>query len=190
MTLSKKGYKDLAKLLKDLKEICSSIAVGGKELAKEVNEFKEGLKKDFLFIRLYIKKLFESGTGMGFDGWIEFGNELSKRFEDISNEVQKVFDFHSRSEFVGIQKSIEELEHVSNPFLNNYDPTIKTLDRLQEFLAEIPNMVKSVPSMVYSEEKKRTATKDSLEWVAELQTLVDALDEAKAKILDLKRFKK
>lgn len=187
--MSKKRYKDLGKLIEHLNEICPGIAEGGKELAKGVNEFKEGLKKQFFFFRLLIKKEFESGTGMGFDEWVEFGNELSKRFEDISSAIEKVYDFHSKFEFERIPESIEELDHVASPFLNNYDQTIKTLDKLQNFMAEIPNGIKSVPSIVMSDEEKRTMAEDSLVWAADLKKLIVTLDDAKTKILTIKNFK-
>jgi len=190
-TLNKKEYKNLLTQLEDLKKICSGITAGSKELREKlITDLKERLKDLFLFVRLMITRDFKSSTGMSFDKWTEFADKICKHFEDISNVVERLYDCHSKGEFDKTTEIIDELEQVAKPFLQDYEDTIKSLGKLQKWLAEIPNTVKSVPPGFMSAEDKRTAIEESPKAAADLQKFVKALSEAKMKILTIKNFKK
>jgi len=188
--LNKQEYKELLPLLESLKELCSDIRTGGKELKDRlILGLKEDLKHHFFFIRLLVTREFESGTSMNFDRWAEFADRLSKQFEDIFNAAQKACNNYSESEFEKIPESLAQLEQAVNPFLENYDKTIEPLSKLRKWLAEAPDKIKSSPPGFISEEEKRAMTEDSLKGAADLKRLIEALDEAKTKILTIKNFK-
>jgi hypothetical protein len=178
-------------LLKSLKDVCSGIITGSKELKDRlILGFNEELKRHFFFIRLLITREFESGTGMNFDKWSEFVDTLSKRFEDIFNAAQKACDNCYESELEKIPESLAQLERAANPFLEDYVSTIESLSRLQKWLAGAPEAVKSAPPGVFSEEEKRAMVEGALQGAAGLKKLIEALDEAKTKILTVKNLKK
>jgi hypothetical protein len=189
--LNEQEYKELLQLLESLKTLCSGIATGGKVLKDRIIlGFKEELKHHFFFIRLLIEKEFEKGTGMNFDKWSEFGDKLSKRFEDIFNAVQNACDNCYESEFEKIPDSLAQLEQAANPFLENYDDTIESLSKLQKWLAGAPAATKSAPPGTFSDEQKRSMVEGALQGAADLKKLIAALDEAKTKIITIKNFKK
>jgi hypothetical protein len=178
-------------LLESLKEVCSGIATGGKELKDRIIlGFKEWVKHTFFFIRLLITKEFTSGTGMDFDKWTEFADKLSKHFEDIFNAAQKACDNCYESELEKIPESLAQLEQAANPFLEDYVSTIESLSRLQKWLTGAPESVKSAPPGVFSEEEKRAMVEGALQGADDLKKLIEALEEAKTKILTIKSFKK
>lgn len=187
--LSKKEYVGLAKLVEDLKETCSGIATGGKELAEGIKDFQHRLKRFFVFIRLLVEKDFKSSTGMSFEKWIEFGNKLSKLFEDITSAVQNVHDCYSESDFERISETLDELDHAATPFINDYDSMIDCITRLQKYSAETATGIKSIPSAILSDEEKQTIANDLSKSAVDLKKLISSLEEAKMKILDIKRFK-
>jgi membrane-associated HD superfamily phosphohydrolase len=189
--LSEQEYKELLPLLESLKDVCSGIITGGKELKDRlILGFKEELKHHFFFIRLLITKEFESGTGMNFDKWSEFADALSKRFEDIFNALQNVGDNCYESESEKIPESLTQLEQASNPFLENYNATVESLSKLQKWLAGAPEAAKSAPPGFFNEERKREMTEGALQGAADTKKLIEALEEAKTKILTIKSFKK
>lgn len=178
-------------MLESLKEVCSGIVTGSKELKDRlIAGVREDLKHLFFFIRLLITRDFESGTGMNLDEWTEFADKLSKRFEDILDAVQKTCDCCSASGFEKLNGSLAKLEQASDPFLSNYEDAIATLGKLQKWLAEVPNKIKSAPRGFIGEEEKRTMAEDSLKAVDDLKKSVQTLDEAKARILAIKNFRK
>ena len=187
--LNEKEYRKFLVSLESLKEICSDILVGSKELKERlITDLKESLKKLFFFIRLMVTKDFESSTGMSFDKWIEFAEKLSKQFGEISNAVQKIHDCYLKSQLERISESIDELEHTASPFLENYDYTLQSIGKLQKWLAETPNKVKSAPPGFIRDEEKREMIEGSSKAVADLQKFTEALVEAKIKILTIKDF--
>lgn len=191
MALNEKEYRDLLALLESLKEICSGITAGSKELKdKLIANLEERLKHYFFFVRRFVTRDFESNTGMSFGKWIEFADKLSKNFEEISNAVQKLYAYHSKGELERTPERIDELGQVAKTFLQDYEDTIKSLSRLQKWLATVPEAVKSVPPGFMSDEDKRTAIEESPEAVADLQKFVEALEQAKTKILTINNFKK
>ena len=182
-TLNKKEYRNLLTQLEDLKKICSGITAGSKELREKlITDLEERLKDLFLFVRLMITRDFESSTGMSFDKWTEFADKISKNFENISNVVERLYDCHSKGEFDKTTEIIDELEQVAKPFLQDYEDTIKSLSKLQKWLAEVPNGVKSAPPGFVSAEFKRIAMEESPKAAADLQRLIEALEEANTKI--------
>jgi len=190
VTLNKKEYVDLLALLESLKEICSGITAGSEELKDRLTTgLKEGMKHLFFFIRLIVTRDFESSTGMNFDKWIEFADKLSKNFEDISNAVQELYDCHSKGKLERTPERIDELEQAAKPFLESYEDTIRSLSKLQKWLAELPNATKSVPPGFMSAEDKRWAIEESPKTSADLQKFIEALEEANRKILIVKNFK-
>jgi len=189
--LNEQEYNELLPLLDSLRELCSEIATGGKELKDRVIlDFKELVKHTFFFIRLLITKEFKSGTGMDFDEWSEFADKLSKRFEDIFNAAQKACDNCHESELEKIPDSLAQLEQAADPFLENCEDTIESLSKLQKWLAGAPEAAKSAPPGVFSEEEKRTMVEGALQGAAELKKLIEALEKAKTKILTIKDFQK
>ena len=183
-------YKELLPLLESLKGVCSGIVAGSKELKDRlIVGVREDLGHLFFFIRLLITKDFESGTGMNLDKWTEFADKLSKRFEDILNAVQRTCDCCSASEFEKLNENLAQLEQVADPFLSNYEDTIETLGKLQKWLAEVPNKIKSAPPGFIGEEERRKMAEDSSKGVDDLKKLIQALDEARTRILTIKNFK-
>lgn len=177
-------------MLESLKGVCSGIVAGSKELKDRlIVGVREDLGHLFFFIRLLITKDFESGTGMNLDKWTEFADKLSKRFEDILNAVQRTCDCCSASEFEKLNENLAQLEQVADPFLSNYEDTIETLGKLQKWLAEVPNKIKSAPRGFIGEEEKRKMAEDSSKGVDDLKKLIQALDEARTRILTIKNFK-
>jgi hypothetical protein len=188
--LNAQEYKELLPLLESLKGVCSGIVAGSKELKDRlIVGVREDLGHLFFFIRLLITKDFESGTGMNLDKWTEFADKLSKRFEDILNAVQRTCDCCSASEFEKLNENLAQLEQVADPFLSNYEDTIETLGKLQKWLAEVPNKIKSAPRGFIGEEEKRKMAEDSSKGVDDLKKLIQALDEARTRILTIKNFK-
>lgn len=188
--MNKEKCGDLLPLLENLKEICSGITAGSKELKnKLIIDLRERVKRYFFFVRLTVTRDFESSTGMSFDKWIEFADKLSNQFENISNSLQKLYGYYSKGELKRAPERIDELEQIAKPFLQDYEDTIKSLSKLQKWLAEVPNAVKSVPSGFMSAEDKRTAIEENPKAVADLQKFIEAIEEAKTKILAIKNFK-
>ena len=187
--LSKKEYVGLTELVEELKETCSGIATGGKELAEGMKNFKNGLKRFFVFMRLMVKRDFKSSTDMSFDEWIEFGNKLSELFEDITTAVQQVHDCHSESNFEKIPETINELDRAAAPFINDCDSMMDSLAKLQKYSAEGVTGIQSISSAFLSDEEKQTIANDLSKTAVDLKKLISSLEEAKMKILDIKRFK-
>lgn len=189
--MNEQEHKELVPLLESLKDVCSSIITGSKELKDRlILGFKEELKRHFFFIRLLIAREFESGTHMNFDKWSEFADKLSKHFEEIFNATQKACDNCYESELDKIPESLAQLKQAANPFLENYDDIVEPLSRLQKWLAKQPEAIKSAPPGIFSDEEKRAMVEGALQGAADLEKLIAALDEAKTKILTTRNFKK
>ena len=187
--LNEQEYKELLPLLESLKEVCSGIATGSKELKDRlITGVKEDLGHLFFFIRLLITKDFESNTGMNLDKWTEFADKLSERFEDILNAVQRTYNCCSASGFEKLDENLEQLEQVDNAFSSNYEDTIGPLIKLQKWLAEAPNKIKSAPRGFIGEAEKPVIIEDSLKGADDLKKLIQALDEARTRILTIKNF--
>jgi hypothetical protein len=182
--LTEEGYKELLPLLESLKEVCSVIAAGSRELKDRlIAGVKERLKNLFFFIRLLITRDFESGTGMNLDKWTEFADKLSKRSEDILSAVRKTHDCSSAPGLKEFDESLAQLEHASGPFLSDYAVTVEALGKLQQWLVEVPNKIKSAPPGFVNDEDRRAMIEDSAKGVNDLKKLIQALDETRTKLL-------
>lgn len=178
-------YAGLGEPLLTLKEACSGISNGAKELAEGVAAFKEGLKKRPFFVRPFVTKDFESGTGLKADEWIDFAERLSNRFQNIANTLQEAQDHLSKSEIEKIHGDLNNLRTVAQPFMDNYNLITETLNRFRKYMAEAPERVKSVPKVFLSEEDRKMMVEESPKAAEGIRKLVKALGEAKTKILEV-----
>lgn len=189
--MNENEYKALLPLLESLKDVCTGIIAGSNELKDRlILEFKEELKQYFFFVRRLIKKEFETGTGMTFGKWTEFADKLSGLFEDIFNAVQNACDNCYKSEFENVSDSLARLGQAVKPFLENYGGTIEPLSKLQKWFAAAPQALRSAPPGVFREEQRRSMIENALKGAADLEKMIAALDEAKAKILTVINLKR
>lgn len=175
-------YVELDELVAILKELCTGISNGAKELAKGVEAFREGLQKRPFFTRSFATRDFESGTGLKADEWIDFAERLSNRFQSIAAKLQEAQEHLSKSEFDRISRDLDNLKAVAEPFMNNYDLIIDTLNRFHTYMAEAPERAKSIPKIFLSEEDRKMMVEELPKTAEGIKKLSRALGEAKTKI--------
>ena len=182
-------YEKLSQLLPDTIKLCSEIADGAKQLSEGVRNFKEGLKKKPFFVRPFVTRDFESGTGLKADEWIDLAERTSRRFQSIADALQKAQKHLSASEKEKLTEDFVNIKTVAKPFLDNYDLLIETLSRFQKYMAEAPERAKSIPKTFLSEEDRKMMVEESPKAAEGIKKLVKALDEAKTKILEVESLK-
>ena len=160
----------------ELKILCASISTSCQEMIVGITNFKNNLQNRPAFIRPFVKRDFENGTGLEPEEWIEFLKRLFSRFTTILTTLNSIESGRG---------SKEDLREAALPFLERHELIIDTFKRFEDYMRSLPKRATSIPREFANEEDKRMMTEEAPKVAERLSQFIAAINKASFQLREI-----
>lgn len=169
-----------AEPVREFAQLCMDIVGELQRMKQGVEAFSESLHKRSALVRPIVRRDFEKGTGMTPEMWLDFLTQSMGDFQSMVEPSRQLVEAYHHGSDAGTLKA--ELARAAAFFLEKAELTVKSVERFQQYLAQAPERVKSVPSGFVTEEERRRLVEESPEQARRIGMLAASLKEAETRV--------